>query len=301
MEVHFVKQVELLLRVAPEISRIEEFALHGGTAINLFFHNMPRLSVDIDLTYIPVNNRINDLRNISLLLSKLSERLKKTVPAIQIQSKYRGDNEEKLFCRLNNHEVKIEVNTINRGILGPVEHRILCNAAQEKFNSFFEMKLVPIGQLFGGKIVAALDRQHPRDIFDTMHMLNNTGLTNQIMIGFLFCLFSSNRPFAELLNPNLIDQVSVIENQFNGMTKVRFDLHSFEKERERLIRTIKEKLTDNQKEMIISVARGEPVWLYEDWGRFPGIAWKLRNIEKLKKINGAKFKSQVDDLDNVLA
>lgn len=301
MEDRFVKQVELLLRVAPEISRIEEFALHGGTAINLFFHNMPRLSVDIDLTYIPVDNRINDLHNISLLLRKLSERLKKTVPAIQTHSKYRGDNEEKLFCRLNNQEVKIEVNTINRGIIGPVEHRILCDAAQEKFNTFFEMKLVPIGQLFGGKIVAALDRQHPRDIFDTMHMLNNIGLTNQIMVGFLFCLFSSKRPFVELLNPNQVDQGNVIENQFKGMTNARFDIQSFEKERERLIKALKENLADNQKEMIISVAKGEPVWLYEDWGKFPGIAWELKNIEELKKKNQAKFISQVDDLKTVLA
>jgi len=301
VEERFIKQVELLLRVAPEVSRIEEFALHGGTAINLFLHNMARLSVDIDLTYIPTDNRINDLRNISSLLKKLSERLKKTVPAIQIHTKYRGDNEDKLFCRLNNHEVKIEVNTINRGIIGPVENHILCDAAQEQFNAFFEMKLVPVGQLFGGKMVAALDRQHPRDIFDTMYMLNNTGLSDKIMIGFLFCLFSSKRPFAELLNPNMVDHASVIENQFKGMTKTYFDLYLFEKERERLIKTIKENLSDNQKEMIMSVAKGEPVWRYEYWGDFPGIAWKLRNIEKLKKRNQAKFLSQVDDLEKVLA
>jgi len=300
MEERFVKQVELLLRVAPEISKIEEFALHGGTAINLFYHNMPRLSVDIDLTYIPVDNRTNDLHNISLLLNKLSERLKKTIPAIQIHSKNRGDGEEKLFCRLNSHEVKIEVNTINRGIIGRAEQHILCNAAQERFNTFFEMKLVPIHQLFGGKMVAALDRQHPRDLFDTMQMLNNIGLTDQIMMGFLFCLFSSKRPFAELLSPNPVNQANVIESRFKGMTEVPFNLQLFDFERERLITTINKKLSETQKKMILSVAKGEPVWLYDNWSKFPGIAWKLKNIEILQKKNPEKFKTQINDLERIL-
>lgn len=301
MEERFVKQVELLLRVAPEIAGIEEFALHGGTGINLFYHNMPRLSVDIDLTYIPVENRNKDLRNISLLLKKLTERLRKTIPAIQIHSKNTDENEEKLFCRLNSYETKIEVNTINRGVTGKVKRRVLCEAAQKKFNTFFEMQLVPVHQLFGGKIVAALDRQHPRDIFDTMQMLNNIGLTDQKMIGFLFCLFSSKRPFSELLRPNLLNQTNIIQNHFKGMTEDPFNIQIYESERERLIQTVNSKLSANQKEMILSVAKGEPKWLYENWSKYPGIAWKLKNIEILKMKNPGKFKTQINDLENVLA
>lgn len=301
MEERFAKQVELLLRVAPEISKIEEFALHGGTAINLFHHNMPRLSVDIDLTYVPFENRTNDLRNISLLLKKLSERLRKTIPAIQIHFKNTDNIEEKLFCRLQNNEIKIEVNTINRGILGKTERHILCGAAQKKFNTFFEMQLVPVHQLFGGKIVAALDRQHPRDIFDTMQLLKYTGLTAQIMIGFLFCLFSSNRPFGELFHPNRLNQSNIIETHFKGMTDIPFSIQTFESERERLINTVKSKISNNQKALILSVAKGEPEWLYEDWSKFPGIAWKLKNIEILKKKNPGKFKTQINNLENILA
>ena len=48
----YTKQVKLLLDVLPEVAREEHFALHGGTAINLFVRDMPRLSVDIDLTYV---------------------------------------------------------------------------------------------------------------------------------------------------------------------------------------------------------------------------------------------------------
>jgi len=301
MEKRYIKQVELLLRIAPEIRKVEEFALHGGTAINLFYHNMPRLSVDIDLTYIPFENRNNDLHNISLLLKKLAKIIQHYIPAIQINFKNTDNNEEKLFCRLNNVEVKIEVNTINRGIIGKPEKHLLCKSAQEEFNSFFEMQLIPEGQLFGGKIVAALDRQHPRDLFDTMQMLNNTGLTDQIMIGFLFCLFSSKRPFDELLCPNSLNQTSIFESHFKGMTKVPFNNDIYVSERARLIQAINDNLSINQKEMVLSIAKGEPNWLYEDWSIYPGIAWKQKNIGILKKRNSEKFKTQINNLEKILS
>ena len=53
----YKKQVALLIRIMPSVYRIKDFAVHGGTAINLFHKNMPRYSVDIDLTYIPVKER----------------------------------------------------------------------------------------------------------------------------------------------------------------------------------------------------------------------------------------------------
>lgn len=60
----YKKQVNLLLRILPEIARDKAFALHGGTAVNLFCNNMPRLSVDIDLTWLPFDTREQDLLGI---------------------------------------------------------------------------------------------------------------------------------------------------------------------------------------------------------------------------------------------
>lgn len=117
MNSKYIEQVALLLRIAPEVSRIQDFALHGGTAINLFHHNMPRLSVDIDLTYIPFGERQKDLSAISGLLLKLSERLKKIIPGLQTQTKKQDGEEIKLFCTVGGSTVKIEINTINRGII----------------------------------------------------------------------------------------------------------------------------------------------------------------------------------------
>jgi len=300
MDKRYIEQVALLLRVAPEISRFEEFALHGGTAINLFHHNMPRLSVDIDLTYIPFGERKKDLSTISSLLKALSDRLKKNIPGIRTQTKVQEGEEIKLFCTLGSATIKVEVNTVNRGIVNSTEQRPLCNAAQEQYESFFEMNLVPEEQLFGGKIVAALDRQHPRDLFDTMKFLDRKGLDEKILSGFLFCLFSSNRPFNEILQPNLLNQENTLDYQFKGMSNQKFTYQMFSYERDRLINSINKQLTAQQKNMIINVAIGQPDWIYGDWSGFPGIAWKLRNIEILKRENPNKFKSQIESLEKVL-
>lgn len=301
MNSKYIEQVALLLRIAPEVSRIQDFALHGGTAINLFHHNMPRLSVDIDLTYIPFGERQKDLSAISGLLLKLSERLKKIIPGLQTHTQNQDGEEIKLFCTVGGSTVKIEVNTINRGIIRSTEPLLLCNVAQQKFDSFFEMNLVPEEQLFGGKIVAALDRQHPRDLFDTMKLLDRDGLNNKIMEGFLFCLLSSNRPLHEILNPILANQEKALKIQFNGMTNENFTYQMYENERERLIEKVKAKLTAQHKHLLLSFLEGHPDWIYGDWCKFPGIAWKIKNLEILKKDNSDKHKIQMEQAEKIFS
>ncbi|MFO7789609.1 MAG: nucleotidyl transferase AbiEii/AbiGii toxin family protein [Bacteroidales bacterium] len=297
IKAQYKHQVDLLLRIIPVLNEFSEFAMHGGTAINLFHHDMPRLSVDIDLTYVPFNNRETDLKSIRLLLEKISEKLRKTIPGIRINTGIPDYEEMKLFCRHNNSTVKIEVNTINRGIIDNVKQLPLCNAAQNEFNLFCEMNIVPESQLFGGKIVAALDRQHPRDLFDTKKLLDKTSITPELMKGFLFCLFSSKRPFLEILEPNYLDQKNALMNQFTGMSVEAFSYEMFDFERNRLVDLIHKSMTQKQKQMIISVAKAKPDWLYGDWSIYPGIAWKLKNLIKLKKVNSQKFKQQIHQLE----
>src|SRR5690606_36532122 len=62
-------QVELLIRCLPAVANAPDFALKGGTAINLFLRDMPRLSVDIDLTYLPITDRANALTDIRVQLA----------------------------------------------------------------------------------------------------------------------------------------------------------------------------------------------------------------------------------------
>lgn len=71
----YEKQVHLLLSVLPLVAKEKCFALHGGTAINLFHHNMPRLSVDIDLTYLPVEDRDTSIAHINKSLHRISQQI----------------------------------------------------------------------------------------------------------------------------------------------------------------------------------------------------------------------------------
>ena len=68
MKDRYKKQVALLIRIMPSVYRIKDFAVHGGTAINLFHKNMPRNSVDIDLTYITIESRNVSLNTINTKL-----------------------------------------------------------------------------------------------------------------------------------------------------------------------------------------------------------------------------------------
>lgn len=296
----YTKKVSLLLKILPEIEKIEQFALHGGTAINLFYHNMPRLSVDIDLTYVPYSNRSKDLEAIGLLLDQLANRLVRIIPDLSVRTGNDQSEDVKLFCILNGTEVKIEVNTINRGVMDKTKKMVLCEAAQTKFNTFCEMNIVPKGQLFGGKIVAALDRQHPRDLFDIDKMFSSQIWDEQIMKGFLFCLFSSKRPFQEIFNPHFLSHDKLIETQFSGMTTEPFTKDLYEQAKVNLLDKILKSLNSEQKNMVISVACGEPLWIYEDWSSYPGIAWKLINIKKLKKENFKKYQEQLHQLEAIL-
>ena len=250
MKDDYKQQASLLLNSLPEVARAECFALHGGTAINMFVCDMPRLSVDIDLTYVPIEDRDSSKAGIIKALSEIDDRIKKVMPNAITHLQ-----EEKLKLQISLHgvQIKVEVNQINRGCISKPENFTLCKKAQEMFNAFCAINVVPESQLFGGKIIAALDRQHPRDLFDIKHLLQSGGLHDGIRAGFIFSLLSSNRPINELLNPNRSDQHQAYENQFDGMNTEPFSYEEYESTREKLFLAIKEMLTTQDKEFIVSI------------------------------------------------
>ena len=294
----YKKQVLLLLEILPEIAKEDVFALHGGTAINLFCLNMPRLSVDIDLTYIPASdNRNTDLQNIRSALERIKERLRKQIPNISFTDPARAEEELKLICTTPEAMVKIEVNQINRGIIADTELAILCDKAQDTFDKFCEARMVSRKQLWGGKIIAALDRQHPRDLFDIRNLVNEIGYSTDIKEGFIFFLLCSTRPMQELLNPHLVDQSAVFESQFNGMTDNPFGYDEYQVAREQFIKMINESLTTEDKEFLLAFSKGEPDWTKMDYSKYPAVRWKLLNINKLRGSNPAKYAKQVEMLE----
>lgn len=295
----YKKQVALLLKILPEIAVEKSFALHGGTAINLFELDMPRLSVDIDLTFTSIGEREKDLQTIRLLLEELKERIQKRIPDITFSNPIVASENLKINCVTKDAMVKIEVNQINRGLMAPVRLIPLSEKAQDEFDSFCEMPVVASEQLWGGKIIAALDRQHPRDLFDIHNLLTNNGFTDEIKRGFIFFILCSKRPIHEVLNPQLIDQEAVFSSQFDGMTDHSFTVAEYEITRKQLIETIRKNLTEEEKAFLMAFAKGEPDWTKFDYSEFPAIRWKLLNIKKLKKNNPEKLQEQVVELENL--
>jgi len=300
MQDTYRKQVALLIDILLEIAKEDVFALHGGTAINMFHLNMPRLSVDIDLTFIPFSNSRNeDLNKIRQSLNTVKSRLKTTFPHIRFEDEKRAEEELKLVCTKDNATVKVEVNQINRGLIAEPCTKILCTRAEEKFNRFCEIKTVSVGQLWGGKINAALERQHPRDIFDVKNMLQEIGFTEEIKRGFLFFLLCGKRPIDEILNPNFTNQKVIFESQFSGMTNEKFTYEEFEKIRKEFVLLVSNSLTDNEKDFLLSFVSGNPNWKDFDYSKYPAIKWKQLNINKLKQENPIKIRESIKKLENL--
>jgi len=257
---------------------------------------MPRLSVDIDLTYLPIQDRDATLAHIERALRSIRDRIKAKFPAIRVTEPFENPGQAKLFCSRQGVQIKVEVNTTMRGALGEPVLLTLCEKAQAAFNRFAEMRIMPLGQLYGGKICAALDRQHPRDLFDVKYMLEHYGFSDEIKRGFLLCLLISDRPIHEMIRPTPIDQRDTMVNHFAGMTEEPFSYEQFEETRRALIEKINAGLTDGDRSFLISFKEGEPRWVefgYAEFEKFPALQWKLQNIRKLKASNPAKLEEQL--------
>jgi predicted nucleotidyltransferase component of viral defense system len=284
---HYHKQVALLISVIPEIALDPRFALHGGTAINLFHRDMPRLSVDVDLTYIPIEDRETSFTNISVALTNIKSTIEKRLQGSRVEHKVEL---HKLLVSHNDAIIKIEVSQIVRGTLGAVTEKMLCKKAQEKFDTFCSINIVPNGQLYGGKVCAAMDRQHPRDIFDVKHLMQREGFTKEIKEGFLFRLLSSDRSIQDVLFPNLQDQRLAMSNQFAGMSEEDFSYEEYEFVRATMIKTVQASITAEDKLFIIGFKDVIPDWSIYNFEAYPSIKWKLQNLEKIKASNPAKHK-----------
>lgn len=281
----YLKQAELLLRVLPQIAREEVFALKGGTAINFFWRDFPRLSVDIDLTYLPINERELSLMDISDRLAAIELRLQRIFAGINTEQRKLGGKLTGLIINLNDAVVKIEVNTVVRGTVFPVVNKKLCTKAEETFELTTLVSTLSFEDLYGGKICAALDRQHPRDLFDIKLLLENEGITDGIVKAFVFYLISHPRPIVEVLNPGLQDISQVFKNEFAGMTSEDVKLEDLISVRSDLITKIKSALTDEQKNFILSFKNKKPEWKLsgiDGIENYPSVKWKLMNLEKME-------------------
>lgn len=297
----YAKQVALLIDSLPIVFKDNRLAMKGGTALNLFHHDMPRLSVDIDLVYLPTEDRTIALANMHGILSEMQSNLKRSLGCTVHASKpLDGKSEAKLVVERAGFQIKVEPNYTIRGTLFPPLRLGLSNRCSQSFGRQASVLCMDAADLYGGKICAALDRQHPRDLFDIKIFFERSGFDRNMIDAFLFYLISHNRPFHEVLAPNKKDIAKTFETDFSGMTEEKVEIQDLEKARDELFSRIVTELNTKDKQLLLSILSGQADWdLYQHpkIRDYPSIKWKLANIQK---IDDAKRMAQLKALELVL-
>lgn len=299
----YLDSARLLTRVAPLVLGDGTLALKGGTAINLFIRNMPRLSVDLDLVFpdhaLP---REEALRRINQTIRQSAARLQKHGYQIRAPASAEA-GETKLLVRQRAVEVKIEVNFVMRGTVHPVRMASLTPSARDTLQADLDIPVASLEDVYGGKLVAAMDRQHPRDLFDVMQLFAHEGITAGIRRAFVVYLASHNRPVHEVLFPPLRDIRHEFKHGFTGMTTEPVELDTLLAVREQMVRELQHSLTAEEREFLLSLVSAEPRWDLlgiSHLDQLPAVRWKLQNLDRLRKADARKFAEQSDVLVRLL-
>jgi predicted nucleotidyltransferase component of viral defense system len=289
------------MRAIPEIAREDMFALKGGTAINLFIRDLPRLSVDIDLVYLPIADRESSLAAVREGLGRIGDRLERRGLHVARQLLKAG---KRLVVSEDTSAIKIEVSPVLRGTVFEPEVKAVSDAVQSRFG-FAEMQVVSTPDLYAGKIAAALDRQHPRDLFDVHFLFESGGLDDDLFRAFLIYLVSHDRPAVELINPNRLDVAAQFDEEFVGMTVTAVPLDTLLRAREDLISEVQRRVRqEGPRRFLSSFNALEPDWGAIGFGpelaELPAVKWKSLNLQKLRDSNRDKFDEELKRLNGFL-
>jgi predicted nucleotidyltransferase component of viral defense system len=293
------KQVALLIRVIPIVAEETCFALKGGTAINLFVRDTPRLSVDIDLTYLPVQSYAESLAAIDAAMGRIATQVKAKIAKSTVAEGQPGSRTH-LLVRADGATTKIDVTPVLRGTIHDTETKTVTEKVEQQFG-FAEIPVLSFADLYAGKIVAALDRQHPRDFFDTRDLYENEGVDDALRSAFIVYLESHARPVHEVLTARRKDMTLDYKRDFIGMTEEAITLKELVEEREILITDIVGNMPGDHKKFLLSFERGEPDWKLiglPKAAELPAIKWRQQNLDSLPKERRAEL---VASLEKVLS
>jgi Nucleotidyl transferase AbiEii toxin, Type IV TA system len=273
------------------------------TASNLFLRDMPRLSVDLDLVFTDYAlTRPAALTRINNAIRASTSRLRARGFTVFVPTAV-AEGETTLMARQGAIEVKVEINTVLRGAVHPERRCNMVPAAREALLADLEIPILAPEDVYGGKLVAAFDRQHPRDLFDVMELFAHGGITLSTRRAFIVYLSSHHRPVHEVLFPSLEDIRMDYERNFQGMTSEEVDLRVLLNTRDRMIAEIHAHLDPSERQFLLSLVAGEP-----DWGllgiahlrELPAIRWKLQNLERLRRERPDQFARQKVELEKRL-
>ncbi len=298
----YFQQVKLLMKILPIVSQEVRFALKGGTAINMFYQDMPRLSVDIDLSWLPTEDRNTSLKNIVSALQNTADLISKSPNGIDAKyNKSRRTGLNQVYIFRDEIDIKIDISTITRGTVLPTQVLPTSKSASETFQ-FIEMKVVSFEDLYAGKLCAAMERKHPRDLFDVMVLYDNEGLSDKLFRVYMVYVACSKRPMHESLNPSGTVREEWYNDDFEGMSLIDVSLPKLVETAQRLHEDVSSRLTGPIAEFLLSLHDAEP-----DFGLlgFPeaihlsGVQWKLLNLRKLIQQNPKKHAEQRNALEQL--
>ncbi len=298
----YLAQVRLLMRLLPIVSTESAFALKGGTAINLFYREMPRLSVDIDLAYLPIEERATSLHAIDAAFDRIMAQMNKLPGVTATRIAGGGGGDTRILANADGVTVKIETSPVMRGAIGKPRLMRTTDAVEDAFG-FVATNVLAFDDLYAGKLHAALDRQHPRDLFDVKLLYKNEGLTDDLFRVFLVYAACSSRPIHELLAPNEKDVADEFAREFAGMTAEPIDLDALLSARKRMIGDIQARLNGNAAEFLMTLQAAEPDFTLiglPQAADLPAIKWKLLNLNKLMADNLDKYRAQSEALNAII-
>jgi predicted nucleotidyltransferase component of viral defense system len=292
------RQVALLIRILPIVAQETCFALKGGTAINLFIRDMPRLSVDIDLTYLPVEERDASLTTIDAAMRRIAASTKAGIKGAGVTEGKVGGTVIKLLVRAEGVQTKVEVTPVLRGCVYEPAIRAVSEAVEDAFG-FAEIQVVSFADLYGGKAVAALDRQHPRDLFDIRDLLANEGIDDALRRAFVVYMLSHDRPMSEVLAPTRKDISEEFVRVFQGMTDEPVTLSELTAAREALINELIGNMPTAHRRFLLSFERGRPDWSLlglPSAAELPAVKWRQLNLDKLSAEKRAALVARLEEV-----
>ncbi|MCC5452914.1 nucleotidyl transferase AbiEii/AbiGii toxin family protein [Rheinheimera sp. UJ51] len=274
----------------PYVAKYDCFALKGGTALNLFIRDFPRLSVDIDLVFLPMMERDDALTSIKTNLNTLASSIETTLPVRVVRAFQEKADALRLLVERNGIQIKIELSPVLRGTVYEPKIHSVSEAVEAEFG-YAEMAVVSFADLYAGKICAALDRQHPRDLFDVKQLLDNEGIDEPLRKALLVYMISHPRPIAEILRPNFKDISGLYDGEFKTMSEQEVSRAELESARVQLVDNNHSLLTLQERQFLLSSKRLQPDWSLlgiEGIDQLPAVRWKMHNLSKMSAIKHAE-------------
>lgn len=300
----YQRAVQLLLRLVPIVFTSDAFALKGGTAINLFMSPVARLSVDLDLVFLPLGlPREEALAAISHELDGVRERANAIGLAVRAPRRLAGDDTQ-LLVSDGQTEVKIEVNQIFRGSVLPPHMVSLHPTAQEMFATRAVARLLAHAEVYAGKAVAALDRQHPRDLFDVWIRHEDGGYSSSDLDVFAVYLAGHNRPPHEILAGRDKPLADLYATSLVGMSSGNTpSVEELDDTRRQLRRDVLRRLSPQARRFLTSFFALDPEWdalPVAGLEQLPALQWKQRNLEIFRARRPHDFEAQYEALARLL-